>query len=91
MRIQAGRARTFQDRLAVGQPTLAAVVIVIAGRFVAIDVITGEQKKASGGPPAFQNVFGETLAKLADNDERICAITAAMPSGTVVTSRVGGR
>jgi 1-deoxy-D-xylulose-5-phosphate synthase len=48
------------------------------------DVITGEQKKSSGGPPAYQNVFGETLAKLADSDERICAITAAMPGGTGV-------
>ena len=48
------------------------------------DVITGEQKKSSGGPPAYQNVFGETLAKLADSDPRICAITAAMPSGTGV-------
>ncbi|WP_271439778.1 1-deoxy-D-xylulose-5-phosphate synthase [Pontixanthobacter luteolus] len=48
------------------------------------DVITGEQKKSSGGPPAYQNVFGETLAKLADSDDRICAITAAMPSGTGV-------
>ncbi|MGZ3257370.1 MAG: 1-deoxy-D-xylulose-5-phosphate synthase [Croceibacterium sp.] len=48
------------------------------------DVITGEQKKAAVGPPAYQNVFGETLAKLADSDERICAITAAMPSGTGV-------
>jgi 1-deoxy-D-xylulose-5-phosphate synthase len=48
------------------------------------DVITGEQKKASGGPPAYQNVFGETLARLAETDHRICAITAAMPSGTGV-------
>ena len=48
------------------------------------DVITGEQKKSSGGPPAYQNVFGETLAKLAETDSRICAITAAMPSGTGV-------
>jgi 1-deoxy-D-xylulose-5-phosphate synthase len=48
------------------------------------DVVTGEQKKASGGPPAYQNVFGETLARLADTDHRICAITAAMPSGTGV-------
>ncbi len=48
------------------------------------DVITGEQKKSSGGPPAYQNVFGETLAKLAQSDPRICAITAAMPSGTGV-------
>ena len=48
------------------------------------DVITGEQKKSAGGPPAYQNVFGDTLAKLAEKDERIVAITAAMPSGTGV-------
>ncbi|WP_338446865.1 1-deoxy-D-xylulose-5-phosphate synthase [Pelagerythrobacter marensis] len=48
------------------------------------DVITGKQKKASGGPPNYQNVFGETLAKLAESDKRICAITAAMPGGTGV-------
>ena len=48
------------------------------------DVVTGEQKKSTGGPPAYQNVFGETLAKLANDDPRICAITAAMPSGTGV-------
>ncbi|GAA4642422.1 1-deoxy-D-xylulose-5-phosphate synthase [Pontixanthobacter gangjinensis] len=48
------------------------------------DVITGEQKKSAGGPPNYQNVFGETLAKLAQTDDRICAITAAMPSGTGV-------
>ena len=46
------------------------------------DVITGAQVKAPPGPPAYQNVFGETLAKLAETDPRICAITAAMPSGT---------
>ena len=48
------------------------------------DVITGEQKKSAPAAPAYQNVFGETLAKLADSDPRICAITAAMPSGTGV-------
>ena len=48
------------------------------------DVITGAQVKAPPGPPAYQNVFGETLAKLAETDPRICAITAAMPSGTGV-------
>lgn len=48
------------------------------------DVVTGEKKKSAAGPPAYQDVFGETLAKLADNDPRICAITAAMPSGTGV-------
>jgi 1-deoxy-D-xylulose-5-phosphate synthase len=46
------------------------------------DVITGQQAKPAASAPAYQNVFGETLAKLADTDERICAITAAMPSGT---------
>ncbi|CAO1649889.1 1-deoxy-D-xylulose-5-phosphate synthase [Parasphingorhabdus sp. NYA22] len=49
------------------------------------DVVSGKQNKGpGGGPPAYQNVFGETLAKLADSDSRICAITAAMPSGTGV-------
>ena len=48
------------------------------------NVVTGEQAKAPPGPPAYQNVFGETLAKIADTDPRIVAITAAMPSGTGV-------
>ncbi|MEL0251909.1 MAG: 1-deoxy-D-xylulose-5-phosphate synthase, partial [Novosphingobium sp.] len=48
------------------------------------DVVTGEQVKAKPGAPAYQNVFGETLAKLADTDSTICAITAAMPGGTGV-------
>jgi 1-deoxy-D-xylulose-5-phosphate synthase len=48
------------------------------------DVVTGEKAKSAAGPPAYQNVFGETLAKLAETDKRICAITAAMPSGTGV-------
>ncbi|MGE3693551.1 MAG: 1-deoxy-D-xylulose-5-phosphate synthase [Novosphingobium sp.] len=48
------------------------------------DVITGEQAKSAGGPPQYQNVFGETLADLADHDPSIVAITAAMPSGTGV-------
>jgi len=48
------------------------------------DVVTGEKAKSAAGPPAYQNVFGDTLARLADNDTRICAITAAMPSGTGV-------
>jgi len=46
------------------------------------DVITGQQVKSAGGPPAYQNVFGLHLAKEAESDKRICAITAAMPSGT---------
>ena len=52
---------------------------------VKFDVISGKQDKGpGGGPPSYQNVFGETLAKLAETDPQICAITAAMPSGTGV-------
>ena len=52
---------------------------------VKFDVVTGKQDKGpGGGPPAYQNVFGETLAKLAETDPKICAITAAMPGGTGV-------
>ncbi|WP_445193427.1 1-deoxy-D-xylulose-5-phosphate synthase [Sphingomonas sp. Tas61C01] len=46
------------------------------------DVITGAQAKAPPGPPAYQNVFGQQLVAEAARDNRICAITAAMPSGT---------
>jgi 1-deoxy-D-xylulose-5-phosphate synthase len=45
-------------------------------------VITGEQAKAKPSAPAYQKVFGQTLVKLAETDDRICAISAAMPSGT---------
>ncbi len=48
------------------------------------NVVTGEKQKGSAGPPAYQNVFGDTLVKIANTDKRICAITAAMPSGTGV-------
>ncbi len=45
-------------------------------------VITGEQAKPKPAAPQYQKVFGQTLAKLAETDTKICAITAAMPSGT---------
>lgn len=48
------------------------------------DVITGQQSKPKPNAPAYQKVFGQTLAKLGETDDRICAITAAMPSGTSV-------
>ncbi|MBV9527354.1 1-deoxy-D-xylulose-5-phosphate synthase, partial [Sphingomonas sp.] len=51
---------------------------------VKFDVVSGVQAKPDAGPPSYQNVFGETLAKLAERDEKIVAITAAMPSGTGV-------
>ncbi|WP_267397780.1 MULTISPECIES: 1-deoxy-D-xylulose-5-phosphate synthase, partial [unclassified Sphingomonas] len=46
------------------------------------DVITGTQAKAPPGPPQYQNVFGQALVEAAAADPTICAITAAMPSGT---------
>lgn len=45
-------------------------------------VITGEQSKPKPKAPNYQKVFGQTLAKLGETDDKICAITAAMPSGT---------
>ena len=46
------------------------------------DVVSGKQDKGPAGPPAYQNVFADQLIREARTDERICAITAAMPSGT---------
>jgi 1-deoxy-D-xylulose-5-phosphate synthase len=49
---------------------------------VKFDVATGAQAKAKPNAPAYQNVFGQSLVKEADKDEKIVGITAAMPSGT---------
>ncbi len=46
------------------------------------DVITGAQAKAPPGPPSYTNVFAGALVAEAERDPTICAITAAMPSGT---------
>ncbi|WP_242122844.1 1-deoxy-D-xylulose-5-phosphate synthase [Sphingobium sp. Sx8-8] len=46
------------------------------------DVITGAQAKAPPGPPSYTGVFAQALIAEAQRDPRICAITAAMPSGT---------
>jgi len=51
---------------------------------VSFDVETGTQKKAKANAPSYTKVFGESLIKEAERDERIVAITAAMPSGTGV-------
>ena len=47
-------------------------------------VHTGEQKKTVAKAPTYQKVFGESLIAEAKKDDRIVAITAAMPSGTGV-------
>ncbi|HEX9883207.1 MAG TPA: 1-deoxy-D-xylulose-5-phosphate synthase [Desulfobaccales bacterium] len=46
------------------------------------DPDTGEPKKRVGDVPTYTEVFGETLVRLAGEDQRIVAITAAMPDGT---------
>ena len=46
------------------------------------DVVTGAQAKAPPGPPSYTSVFAKALIAEAERDERVCAITAAMPSGT---------
>jgi 1-deoxy-D-xylulose-5-phosphate synthase len=46
------------------------------------DVKSGEVVKASPAPPSYTAVFGQALIELAKSDEKIVAITAAMPEGT---------
>ncbi len=46
------------------------------------DVVTGIQVKVPAKAPAYTKVFSDTLIKLAEKDESIVAINAAMPSGT---------
>ena len=46
------------------------------------DVITGQQVKAPANAPSYTKVFAQALIKEATKDDKIVAITAAMPSGT---------
>jgi len=46
------------------------------------DVVTGEQKKAPSNAPSYTKVFAQSLISQAERDDRIVAITAAMPDGT---------
>ncbi|MDF3060420.1 MAG: 1-deoxy-D-xylulose-5-phosphate synthase [Microvirga sp.] len=49
---------------------------------VTFDVVTGAQAKPRANAPSYTKVFAESLVKEARKDEKIVAITAAMPSGT---------
>lgn len=49
---------------------------------VKFDVVTGTQAKAPAGPPSYTATFAKALMAEAERDERVVAITAAMPSGT---------
>ena len=46
------------------------------------DIITGEQIKPASNVPNYTSVFAQELIKLADDDPKVVAVTAAMPSGT---------
>ncbi|KAF0230391.1 MAG: 1-deoxy-D-xylulose-5-phosphate [Beijerinckiaceae bacterium] len=46
------------------------------------DVITGKQAKAPSNAPSYTKVFAQSLIRQAEADEKIVAVTAAMPSGT---------
>ena len=46
------------------------------------DVITGEQKKAPSNAPSYTRVFADALIREAEADNRVVAVTAAMPDGT---------
>ena len=46
------------------------------------NVVTGAQEPSSGGPPSYTRVFANALIEEARADDKIVAITAAMPSGT---------
>jgi 1-deoxy-D-xylulose-5-phosphate synthase len=49
---------------------------------VKFDVATGAQAKAKSSAPSYTKVFGESLVREAKKDDKIVAITGAMPSGT---------
>jgi 1-deoxy-D-xylulose-5-phosphate synthase len=46
------------------------------------NVVTGEQAKAKAGPPSYTKVFAQEMVRIAEKDDKVVAITAAMPSGT---------
>ena len=46
------------------------------------DLVTGKQKKTPSNAPSYTKVFGDALLHEAARDDKICAITAAMPDGT---------
>jgi 1-deoxy-D-xylulose-5-phosphate synthase len=49
---------------------------------VKFDVVSGVQAKAAAGAPSYTSVYAKVLTQEMERDEKIVAITAAMPSGT---------
>jgi 1-deoxy-D-xylulose-5-phosphate synthase len=46
------------------------------------DVLTGKQAKSTSNAPSYTTTFAKSLMREAEKDDKIVAITAAMPSGT---------
>ncbi len=46
------------------------------------DVVTGAQAKAPSNAPSYTKVFAQALIREAEDDDRVVAVTAAMPDGT---------
>lgn len=46
------------------------------------NIVTGEQAKSKPNAPAYTRVFGQSLVREAQEDDRIVGVTAAMPGGT---------
>ena len=46
------------------------------------DIMTGSQSKAISNAPSYTSVFAKALLEHAGKDDKICAVTAAMPDGT---------
>jgi 1-deoxy-D-xylulose-5-phosphate synthase len=49
---------------------------------VKFDIVSGKQAKSSGGPPSYTSVFATAMLGEMARDDKVVAITAAMPSGT---------
>src|SRR3954447_10823599 len=49
---------------------------------VKFDVVSGLQAKAAAGAPSYTSVYAKALSTEMERDEKVVAITAAMPSGT---------
>jgi len=46
------------------------------------NVITGKQSKSIPNAPSYTHVFADSLIKQAEKDDKVVAVTAAMPGGT---------